>query len=162
LSLILLAFPISYPQKPDSGGRLFPSFLRFIKFSILVSELTLMGFLGLKRSTIATSLMVPLIAVTICFYIYIHDTHFNHPDHLPSRRCLLVDLEHTQEDDSFVCGAYIHPDRKADNREAIPENMPIFEEQSDFQPIDYDDTTDDNLTQGLLARDRPTRLSQVC
>ena len=116
-----------YPKGPDSGGKLFLSFLNFVITCIIVAEFTVVGLLGIKQSPIAAALMFPLLIVTIFFVVYIKQKHLSQAEYLPARRCIIVDMEneeHGQFDDSFVHRAYTHPDLKTD-KEALPDNMTV-------------------------------------
>jgi hypothetical protein len=129
-----------YPKGPDSGGKIFLSFLNFVITCILVAELTVTGLLGIKKAPIAAALMFPLIIVTIFFVVYIKQKHLSHPEYLPARRCIIVDLEneeHGKFDDSFVYRAYTHPDLRTE-KEALPENMTVAGSRDEGQSIKED------------------------
>jgi hypothetical protein len=116
-----------YPKGPNSGGKIFLSFLNFVCLILVVAEITVLALLGIKKSPIAAALMLPLLIVTIFFVAYIKQKHLSQPEYLPARRCIIADFEneeHGQLDDSFLYRAYTHPDLKTD-KEALPDNMTV-------------------------------------
>ncbi len=50
-------FVYIYPTLPDSGGKIWISFIRIIMVCMTVAQLTLVGLMGLKKAGIATPLM---------------------------------------------------------------------------------------------------------
>lgn len=80
-----------------------------------------MGLLGLKKSGIASALVIPLIIITILFYAYIKQQHFRVTESLTSRECLKTDLKNGGLDFSFVKGAYVQPELQA--KDEFPENL---------------------------------------
>lgn len=127
-----------YPPTPDSGGQLWIQFFRISQTMVLIAEVTIIGFLALKKAAIAVPLMIPLIISTILFNFYIGQRHFLVSQHLPSRAALKKDLQNQEEgrlDMSFVRGEYLQEALKS--KEAIyPENSRMFLQmelrQSDF------------------------------
>jgi calcium permeable stress-gated cation channel len=110
-------FVYIYPRHPDTGGKMFVGFINFAFTCIIVSELTVVGFLGIKQNPVAAGLMFPLIVVTIGFMIYIKQKHMSHGNQLPSSVCMEADYRNAVEgsiDFSFIKNAYLHPALKAE------------------------------------------------
>jgi hypothetical protein len=113
-----------YPVRPDSGGKIFASFLHLILTCIIVAQVVLIGLLGIKESPVASALIIPLIVITIMFTIYVKQKHWAITDNLPGRICLKVDMENEEQgglETDFLRGAYTQPDLKA-KKEALPDN----------------------------------------
>jgi hypothetical protein len=91
-------FVFNYPDTPDSGGEMWLYFVRVILACILIAQLTLVGFLGLKESAIGVGLMIPLVVVTCLFMIYLGQRHFRIGKHLPAQACLSQDLANQDDD----------------------------------------------------------------
>jgi hypothetical protein len=110
-----------YPARPDSGGKLWTSFIGVLLICIFIAEFTIAGLLGLKKSGIASALMIPLIIITVLFNAYIKQQHFRVTESLTSRECLKTDLKNGGLDFSFVKGAYVQPELQA--KDEFPENL---------------------------------------
>ena len=91
-------FVFNYPDTPDSGGEVWLYFVRVILACILIAELTLVGFLGLKQSAMGVGLMIPLVVVTCLFMIYLGQRHFKIGKHLPAQACLSQDMANQDDD----------------------------------------------------------------
>ena len=110
-------FVYIYPKHPDTGGKLFLGFIDFAFICIIVSELTIVGFLGIKKNPVAAALMFPLIVLTVGFMIYIKQKHLKVGDQLPSVLCVVADARNDADesvDYSFLKDAFLHPAMKAD------------------------------------------------
>ena len=59
-------FVYIYPTLPDSGGKIWISFIRIIMVCMTVAQLTLVGLMALKKASIAT----PLMARKCCCKLY--------------------------------------------------------------------------------------------
>jgi hypothetical protein len=136
-----------YPPRPDSGGKLWTSFIGVLLVCIFIAEFTskwyskrsryipsqlhftntlsfvdtVTGLLALKKAGIASILMFPLIIITILFNAYIRQQHFRVTENLTSRECLKTDLQNSSLDLSFVKGAYVQPELQA--KDVYPENQ---------------------------------------
>jgi hypothetical protein len=110
-----------YPARPDSGGKLWTSFIGILLVCIFIAEITITGLLALKKARIAYSLMFPLLAITVLFNVYIKQEHFRVAENLASRECLKTDLQNGDLDMSFVKGAFTQPELKANDE--FPENI---------------------------------------
>lgn len=85
--------------------------------------LAVMGFLGIKKSALATPLMIPLIVITILFNAYIREQHFRVAEFLPSRDCLKMDERNGETFDlSFLDDAYLQDELREKN--VLPGNLP--------------------------------------
>lgn len=91
---------------------------------MLISEITILGLLGLKQSVVASILMIPLLIVTVLFNIYVKQQHFSIAEHLPTAKCLDVDVRKGEEgfQSDFLVGAYTQPALKS-KKEVLPENL---------------------------------------
>jgi hypothetical protein len=87
--------------------------MRLVPVCILIAELTIVGFLGLKTAPIALALMIPLIIITILFTIYIHQKHFIAANHLPGCDCVDADRKNNIDgpmDMRFLTDQYLQPE----------------------------------------------------
>jgi hypothetical protein len=55
----------NYSKTPDSGGLLWLMFIRLVQVSVLIGEFLLLGYLILKKATVAWPLMIPIIVGTL-------------------------------------------------------------------------------------------------
>ncbi|KAL7556780.1 hypothetical protein ACA910_005222 [Epithemia clementina (nom. ined.)] len=99
-----------YGKHPDSGGKLWASFIQILLTCMLIAQLTIFGLLGLKKAVKQIPLFIPLLVITVLFNFYIRQQHFRVASYLPTRECLKEDLQRDQNFDfSFVQGAYLQP-----------------------------------------------------
>lgn len=83
-----------------------------------------MGFLGIKKSALATPLMVPLVVITVLFNAYIREQHFRVAEFLPSRDCLKMDERNRETFDlSFLDKAYLQDELREKQR--LPESLTV-------------------------------------
>lgn len=94
-------FVYNYPGTPDSGGQIWLSFMHVLLACVVIAQLTLLGFLGLKKAAIAAPMMVPLLIFTILFILYLHERHFKIGRNLPARACLRQDMENIEDEVDF-------------------------------------------------------------
>lgn len=105
------------------------SFISLCVTCMLIGQITLVGLLALKKATVATPLMFPLIGFTFWFRFYIGQQHLKVTERLPSRDCLSADLKNKVyggQDFSFIKGGYIQPELK--DKEVFPENFTLDRE----------------------------------
>lgn len=104
-------FVFNFPSSPDSGGEVWLYFMHVLLACILISQLTLTGFLILKDFDFAIPLMAPLITATCVFIIYLHQRHFTIGRYLAARACLSQDLENEEEGVDYrkFKDSYKHP-----------------------------------------------------
>jgi hypothetical protein len=102
----------NYPRAFDTGGKLWLTFIQFSFACMLISQLTLIGLLVLKKSVFAGPAMGPLLAITILFIIFLNGKHMFIARHLPTRDCLILDQQNSEaglDDDYFARGKYLQP-----------------------------------------------------
>jgi hypothetical protein len=128
-------FVYIYPTASDSGGKLYVNFIRLLPNCMLIAQVAIVGMLALKKAAIASTIMFPLLVVTILFKIYINQKHFAMAEHLPARDCLAADLKNaasishnTDDDFDFVRNKYIQPELR--NKQVYPENAPLDQEMA--------------------------------
>jgi hypothetical protein len=92
----------NYPKAADSGGQLWISFVKILMTCMLVAEVTIIGFLALKKSTVAVPLMLPLIGTTVLFNIFVRQRHFRISENLPAHDCLNKDIENMENNVDFT------------------------------------------------------------
>ena len=105
-------FFYNYGKMPDSGGKMWSSFIGICLCCMLIAQLTVVGMLALKKAPIQSLLMIPLIVITVLFNFYIGMKHFYVTKHLPTRLCLNLDRKHHANgglDFSFVRNKYLQP-----------------------------------------------------
>uniref|UniRef100_A0A7R9ZMR9 CSC1/OSCA1-like 7TM region domain-containing protein n=2 Tax=Craspedostauros australis TaxID=1486917 RepID=A0A7R9ZMR9_9STRA len=117
-----------YPTVPDSGGRLWVKFISLLPMMMIVSEVTLMGLMSLKKAIAASTWMIPLICITVLFNLYIQQQHFRMTESLPTRIAVRKDkqLEYEEYDFSFLDSLYVQPELR--DKEVMPENSTIDRE----------------------------------
>jgi hypothetical protein len=82
------------------------------------------GFLAIKKSAIATPLMIPLVVITVLFNAYIREQHFRVAQFLPSRDCLKADERNGASFSlSFLDKAYLQSELQ--KKWAVPENLTV-------------------------------------
>ncbi|MED6209325.1 CSC1-like protein rxw8 [Stylosanthes scabra] len=59
-----------YVTKYDGGGKLWPIAHNAVIFSLIVSQIIALGVFGLKRSTVSSGFIIPLVIGTVLFHIY--------------------------------------------------------------------------------------------
>ena len=125
----------NYPPTPDSGGQLWISFFGITQSMMLIAEITIIGYLGLKEAVTAVPFMAPLIIITVLFNFYIRQRHFLVSKHLPSRDALKKDLQNQENgplDMSFVSRKYVQ--EAMQSKAAIyPENFSVTREMEQQQ-----------------------------
>lgn len=111
-SVYRLEFFRNYSRTSDSGGKIWKSFIDIILVCMIIAQLTLAGFLALKKAVAAVPLMIPLVIITILFALFVNDTHMKVTTTLPTSDCLELDRRNEAEglvDFSFVQGKYLQP-----------------------------------------------------
>lgn len=99
-----------YTSKSDKGGKLWPCMINLLLVSILISEVTLIGIMSIKKGAVAAALLIPLLIVTILFVFYIKQEHFRVTEFVPSTICKEEDIKnHGTLDISFLQNAYLQP-----------------------------------------------------
>jgi hypothetical protein len=106
-------FVYIYPTKPDSGGKLWVQFMKLVPACMLIGEVTIVGFLVLKMTPLAVSLMIPLLIMTILFTIYLNQKHFLMTQFLPARVAMDADYHNNHGrilDLSSFKNKYVQPE----------------------------------------------------
>jgi hypothetical protein len=102
-------FPHNYPATPDSGGQHWIGLLHILQCCLIVAQMTLLGFLLLKRSFYAIPFMGPLLAITILFISYINKNQLHVTKFLPTSDCIRVDKVNRLNDMNFANSVYQQP-----------------------------------------------------
>jgi len=97
-----------YDPSNDTGGKLWPKVAGYIIVTMLISQVTIFGVLALKEGSIQSTLMIPLIVLTILFWRYMGQQHFRVANTLPIVECHERDDENKRNEMNydFVLGAY--------------------------------------------------------
>eukprot|EP00961_Rhodomonas_salina_P288708 3901764-Rhodomonas_salina.5 len=98
-------FVFVYDPSNDTGGKMWPKFSGYVVVCMIISQITILGYLGLKRGVMAP-LIVPLIVATILFWRFLSLQHFRVAETLPMPRCHKVDTRTEHENFDFVQGKY--------------------------------------------------------
>lgn len=108
-------FIFNYPKTPDSGGQMWLMFMAVILACMVISQMALWGFLGLRQAMVAVSMMIPLVIITGLFIIYLVQNFFQLGQYLPAHSGLSQDLDNTElgVDFSSFSNLYKNPALKA-------------------------------------------------
>eukprot|EP00588_Corethron_pennatum_P006430 CAMPEP_0194286570 /NCGR_PEP_ID=MMETSP0169-20130528/32792_1 /TAXON_ID=218684 /ORGANISM="Corethron pennatum, Strain L29A3" /LENGTH=899 /DNA_ID=CAMNT_0039033047 /DNA_START=142 /DNA_END=2838 /DNA_ORIENTATION=+ len=100
-----------YPPTNDTGGYLFPQFVKMVIGCIYIAEITLIGLLSLKEAAIAASMLFPLIIGTVFFNMYINLEHYRLTKFLPSTMSVEEDKKNIGliDFDELLIGKYLQP-----------------------------------------------------
>jgi hypothetical protein len=98
----------NFSKTPDSGGLLWLMFIRLVQVSVLIGEFLLLGYLILKKATVAWPFMIPIIVGTLLHTKYLRQKHFWVADSLPAERCLGVDMTYARDFSDFK-DEYVRP-----------------------------------------------------
>lgn len=132
------------------------SFIKTVQFSMIVAQLTLFGFLALKRTALVIPLLVPLLIMNILFQWYISQKHNQVATFLPSHECIEVDRKNNINgpmDYSFLVDQFKQPQLKA-KEDVLPDNLSLSREvehgndtygtppgsEADIQDLEEDET----------------------
>ena len=88
-----------YSTNPDSGGKLWLSFVNIALICMAVAQVTLGAYLTLKKANVAAGLMIPLLVFQILFHIFIRQRHFQVAARLPTEVSLQLDAEGAMDTD---------------------------------------------------------------
>jgi Calcium-dependent channel, 7TM region, putative phosphate len=104
-------FIYNYPNTPDSGGVMWLMFMAVVLACIVIAELTLWGFLGIKKAGVAISTMIPLMVMTALFIVYLIQNFFSLGQYLPAHTGLGQDLDNAEAGVDFepFRNMYRHP-----------------------------------------------------
>jgi hypothetical protein len=90
---------------------------------MMIGEVTIAGFLALKKTPVASMLMIPLLVITILFIIYINQMHYKMSFYLPTGECMDIDDKHSSRgnlDLAFMKGKYVQPELR--EKKVFPKN----------------------------------------
>jgi Calcium-dependent channel, 7TM region, putative phosphate len=113
-------FVYIYPSKQESGGGLWVRFVGIILNCMMVAQVTILGVLGLKKSPVASALVIPIVVVTSLFKSYINQSHFKSMECLPSYECHRKDTSSDFYITESFEDLYVQPELLV--KEAFPEN----------------------------------------
>ncbi|KAG7370337.1 protein of unknown function DUF221-domain containing protein [Nitzschia inconspicua] len=119
-------FVYIYPTKPDSGGALYVQFMKIMPTCILIGEITIAGFLALKRTPAASALLIPLLVITVLFVVYLGQQHYKLTKFLSARQCMEQDRKNNigkPMDFEFLKGRYVQPEMR--EKRKYPENASL-------------------------------------
>ena len=120
-------FVYIYNKDNDTGGKLWSQMIMLLIVCMVISEITLIGIVVIKKSALAAFFLAPLLGVSILFYFYIQQQHFRVTKVLPSTLSKLEDLKnHSTLDRSFLQGKYLQPSLQV--KTFLPDNIPEVEE----------------------------------
>jgi hypothetical protein len=104
-------FIFNYPNTPDSGGVMWLMFMAVVLVCIVIAQLTLFGFLGIKKAGVAISTMIPLMIMTALFIVYLIQNFFTLGQYLPAHTGLSQDLDNNEAGVDFepFRNLYRHP-----------------------------------------------------
>lgn len=94
-------FIYNYPNTPDSGGIMWIMFMAVVLACIVVAQITLWGFLGIKKAGVAVSAMIPLMVMTGIFIVYLIQNFFSLGRFLPAHTGLGHDLDNAESGVDF-------------------------------------------------------------
>ena len=106
-----------------SGGKLYIQFMKLIPATMMIGEVTIAGFFALKRTPVASAMMIPLLIITSLFIVYLNQMHYKMANYLPAELCMEVDDKHSERgnlDLSFMKGKYRQPELRV--KKAFPKN----------------------------------------
>lgn len=143
------------------------SFIKIAQYSLIVAQITLFGFLALKRTAIAIPLLVPLLVINILFQWYVNQKHDYVATFLPTHESMLVDRKNNASgpmDYAFLKDEYKQPQLKA-KEEVLPDNLTISREvahgndayktppgsEADIEDLNEDETRTSLLAGGVSA-----------
>lgn len=100
-----------YPPTLDSGGQIWIKFTTITMVCMTVAEVILLTYMGLARAGKQLFMMIPLVAITILFNVYIRQRHFTVARHLSSETCVKVDdaRHDANEGNDFMKDEYLQP-----------------------------------------------------
>ena len=103
-------FIFVYSSKSDQGGVLWSKMMKITLFSMMLAQVTLIGIMSIKQSSISSTLLVPLAWITLFFSLYLELQHYKVTNFLPSTKCRRIDAANKGTlDMSFLQGQYVQP-----------------------------------------------------
>lgn len=103
-------FIFTYSVHFDEGGALWSRLMKITLFALIIAQVTLIGIMSIKQSSLSSSLLVPLCWFTIFFGVYLEQQHYKVTNHLPSTICRKIDAQNYGKlDKSFLKEKYLQP-----------------------------------------------------
>jgi hypothetical protein len=99
----------NYLCKVESGGQYWRGFLHLLQGCMIVAQLTLVGFLLLKKCFYTLPCMTPLLIFSCGFFYFLNTHQLPVVKFLPTGQCVQVDQRYRLHDSSFVQGMYMQP-----------------------------------------------------
>jgi hypothetical protein len=89
---------------------------------MMIAQITIIGMLGLKRSSYSSFAMIFLLIATMLFAYFIKQEHFKLAMILSAKECATADIANAEEhvDWSFLRAKYVQPELR--ERRVTPEN----------------------------------------
>ena len=100
----------NHKMTPDSGGRLWVGFINVILASMLVGQMTMIGFLSLKNPIFSIPTLAPMSVITILHIVFVRPKKMHVANFLPATTCDDVDQRNRDENVFEMWeGAYLQP-----------------------------------------------------
>lgn len=109
----------NYPALPDSGGTLWKGFINVLLASMIIGQLTLIGFLSFKNPIISVSALAPMTFMTMLHIVFVRPKKIHVSNFLPASKCAELDERNLDSDVDFLKGKYLQP--ALANPELFPE-----------------------------------------
>jgi hypothetical protein len=93
----------------DSGGKIWVGFIRVFMASMLIGQLTLIGFLILKKAVYAIPALAPMLVLTILYMVLVSPRKLHASNHLPTIQCVELDRAEENSNVDFLLGKYLQP-----------------------------------------------------
>jgi Calcium-dependent channel, 7TM region, putative phosphate len=111
-----------YPATPDSGGRMWITFVNIALICMPFAQLVLLSYMALAKARKAFAMTIPLIVVTVLFNLYIRQKHFHIARYLSSVTCVELDHKNRSQEDigsfDFLKDKYFQPALLPEERSA--------------------------------------------
>ena len=112
----------TYSKDNDDGGKLWSSAIMMILTCMIVSEITMIGMIFLKKAFVAGVTLLPLVVCSFFFVSYVKQQHFRVTEYVPSILCATTDKANDGKLDlSFLKDQYLQDALK--DKVKFPRNM---------------------------------------
>lgn len=98
-------FVYVYDPSNDTLGKLWPKVAGYVVVCMIISQITILGVIGLKQGEMAPA-MIPLLIITILFWRFINKQHFRVAETLPLPDAMKKDKENAGMEFTFVRRKY--------------------------------------------------------
>jgi Calcium-dependent channel, 7TM region, putative phosphate len=106
-------FVYIYPATPDSGGRLWITFINISLVCMPFAQLLLLSYMALAKARREVAMTIPLVIATVLFNLYIRQKHFHIARYLSSVTCVELDEKNKSPEDKgafdFLKDKYLQP-----------------------------------------------------